>query len=567
MKKRSLVFISLLSGLLMTLSWINVMSLGFLMLIAFIPLLFVEDYIANNNSERRFSSSAAFTYSFPAFFIFTFTNTWWISNASAVGYVVPVAEAAFMSVIFQLYSFSKRIADNKQGAYFFIVFYWIAFEFLQFKWDINFPWLNLGNSFAAYPQLIQWYSVTGMEGGTLWILLSNILIYFLIITTHRNKAALYGINLTKEFSLSSKEFSKKSSFFGKYKYWIFAVLILAAPITWSLILWIDYEDEYSQTADVLVVQPNLDPYNEQYVLSPQEVIARVENLAAPQLDEKTDFLVLPESCIQEYAWEDRLVYVPSIEELKSFTSKAANCQVIAGISTQKLLPQGQKTQAARPIANHEGLYYESCNTALMFNKYSSQKDIQSRHKSVLVVGVEKLPFKKYLPFIEKLALNMGGTVGSLGTDKTAVNFFSADKQIKVGVPICWESIDGNYCREFVNSGAYFLQVITNVGWWGDTPGYKQYFAISRLRAIENRRYVCICANTGFSGLVNAKGQVVDKGKYWQQEVFKYAVPQLNRQTFFTTHGDIIMRPLCFFAILLLAYSIVRNKTKIKGKIK
>jgi apolipoprotein N-acyltransferase len=549
MSKKKLILLSLLSGILMTLAWVKVMSFGFIMLVAFIPLLFMEDYIAHNNKDKRFCSTFAFIYSYPAFFIFTFVNTWWISNASPIGYIVPVAEAAFMSIVFQLYSYTKKVAKQRQGAYFFIIFYWLTFEYIQYNWDINFPWLNLGNSFASYPILIQWYSVLGMEGGTLWILLSNILIYLCILSLRTNH--------------NSQVSTPKPSFFHRYKYVLFAILILVVPITWSIVLWNTYKDDSSSLSKVLVVQPNLDPYTEQYVLSPQEVIYRVENIASPYMGKDIDFLVLPESCIQEYAWEDLLLDTWSIQELTKFNQKTTDCQIIAGISSRKLLPEGIKTEAAREVNNMKGRYFESCNTALMFNSAVSLSDIQLRHKSVLVVGVEKLPFKKYLPFVENLALNMGGTVGTLGTDASATNFYEKKKNIQVGVPICWESIDGEYTRQFVNNGANFLQIITNVGWWGDTPGYKQYFAISRLRAIENRRYVSICANTGISGLINAKGQVLTKSKYWTQDALKYDVPNLHQKTFFSSHGDMFMRPFSFFSVLLLAYTIIRNRIEKK----
>lgn len=545
MKKKTLIAISICTGLFMALSWAKTMTLGFLMLCAFVPILFIEDYIANDK-QKRFSSAAVFSYTYPAFFIFAFVNTWWISNASFIGYIVPIAEAAFMSVIMQIYSYSKRVAKNKQGAYFFLILYWIAFEYIQFKWDINFPWLNLGNSFAHSPVLVQWYSVLGMEGGTLWILLTNILLYLTI----------------KDFYIRKQNINKITPrLFGRFQYIVFTSLIIVLPIIWSLCLWYSYEDNYSKTVRTVIIQPNLDPYNEQYVLAPEEVIDRVERLSKPIMDDSVDYMLLPESCIQEYAWEEDLYIVPSVIELRRFALNYQNAEIIAGLSTRKLLPQGVKTDAAREMKDSSNRFYESCNTAMLINRDMLAKDYQLRHKSVLVVGVEKLPFKKYLPFIEKFALNMGGTVGSLGVDDSAKVFTNKDKGIKMAVPICWESIDGNYVRDFIRQGAQVIYVVTNVGWWGDTPGYKQYFAISALRSIENRRYTAICANTGYSGLINARGQVVDRGNYWQQQAFKYDVPLLNESTFFTRHGDMLMRPFTFFSVLLLFYSIIRKKTK------
>ncbi len=566
MKKRNLIILSTITGVFMAVAWAGVMSLGFLMLVAFVPLLFIEDYVANSK-DKKFHPTATFCYTYPAFLIFAFANTYWISNASPIGYVVPIAEAAFMSIVFQLYSFSKKVASQKQGAYFFLIIYWVAFEHIQFFWDINFPWLNLGNSFASYPILVQWYSVLGMEGGTLWILITNILIYLFVKRMFNTN--IYFRDIIKENEIEAEENVRDNAFKRvvlKYKYQILVVLVVVAPIVWSLVLYYTYEDESKQSAKVLIVQPNLDPYNEQYNLEPSEIIQRVKDIAQPHLTDKIDFLVLPESCIQEYAWEDLLDGVPSVLDLKNFVGNT-NCEVIAGISTRKLLPEGVKTAAARELRGVNNQYYESCNTGIMFNKNSVQNDIQLRHKSVLVVGVEKLPFTKYLPFIEKLALDMGGTVGTLGVDEKVNNFYSQNRQISIGVPICWESVDGNYTRKFVKNGANFLQIITNVGWWGDTPGYKQYFAISSLRAIENRRYVSVCANTGYSGLINAKGQTVDKGPYWEQKAFVYDVPLLDKQTFFSLNGDMLMRPFTFFAVLLLLYSVVRNKTKVKEKVK
>ena len=52
-----------------------------------------------------------------------------------------------------------------------------------------------------------------------------------------------------------------------------------------------------------------------------------------------------------------------------------------------------------------------------------------------------------------------------------------------------------------------MAIISNDGWWGDTPGYKHLFTISRLRAIEHRRAIARSANTGMSGFISARGDI------------------------------------------------------------
>ena len=86
-----------------------------------------------------------------------------------------------MALAFQLFHWAKRVfgVEKKINYVFFIIFF-LAFEFLELNWDFNFPWLNLGNSFAKFPALVQWYEYTGVAGGSLWILLSNVFVLFFL---------------------------------------------------------------------------------------------------------------------------------------------------------------------------------------------------------------------------------------------------------------------------------------------------------------------------------------------------------------------------------------------------
>ncbi|MFZ8281203.1 nitrilase-related carbon-nitrogen hydrolase, partial [Staphylococcus aureus] len=74
--------------------------------------------------------------------------------------------------------------------------------------------------------------------------------------------------------------------------------------------------------------------------------------------------------------------------------------------------------------------------------------------------------------------------------------------------ICYESIYGEYIRTYVQKKATLLSIITNDGWWGNTPGYQQHLAYAKLRAIENNRWVVRSANTGVSAIINNKGNLL-----------------------------------------------------------
>jgi apolipoprotein N-acyltransferase len=81
------------------------------------------------------------------------------------------------------------VARRLKGSagYVFLITFWIAFEFLHYNWELTWPWLTLGNGFAAKPQWNQWYEYTGVFGGSLWILVSNIALYSSAEKNHGRK--------------------------------------------------------------------------------------------------------------------------------------------------------------------------------------------------------------------------------------------------------------------------------------------------------------------------------------------------------------------------------------------
>ncbi len=185
------------------------------------------------------------------------------------------------------------------------------------------------------------------------------------------------------------------------------------------------------------------------------------------------------------------------------------------------------------------------NTAL----YIDTANVVAYHKGKLVLGVEVVP-QWAMAFAE--AIDLGGYVGSLGKGEQRMVVESGG--VGVGAAICYESIYGEYMSEFVQNGAEFLAVITNDGWWGNTPGYHQHFAFSRLRAVENRRWVARSANTGISGVINARGEVLESLGWDTNGVINSEVGLNSEQTFYTLWGDIVVRLSMYVFSLSLLYA-------------
>jgi apolipoprotein N-acyltransferase len=109
-----------------------------------------------------------------------------------------------------------------------------------------------------------------------------------------------------------------------------------------------------------------------------------------------------------------------------------------------------------------------------------------------------------------------------------------------------------------------MAVITNDAWWDDTPGHRQHFLYAKLRAVETRRTILRSANTGFSGIINERGDVLQKTAYNERTAIHALVYPNDKLTFYTLNGDYIARIALFTLPLLLLFSIfVKIKTKIK----
>ena len=171
-----------------------------------------------------------------------------------------------------------------------------------------------------------------------------------------------------------------------------------------------------------------------------------------------------------------------------------------------------------------------------------------------------MPFPKLLAPLESFALNLGGTFGSLGTEKEAHNLI--DNNLQIAPVICYESIYGEYVASYVQKGADFIFILTNDGWWADTPGYRQHLAYGRLRAIETRRSIARSANTGTSCYINQRGDVILPTEWWKNDAIVSSINTNQEITFYTKHGDFIGRISAAIAVLLLLGSWT---VKIKGR--
>jgi apolipoprotein N-acyltransferase len=523
--KLQLFGLSILSGLLLAVSWHHVLiDATWLIFFAFVPLFIIEKQVSK--------AWTFFGFSYLSFFIFNFITTWWIYYASFFGAAVAIIlNSLFMALVAYFYYQIKNRTAGKNNHWVFI-FLWISFEYLHMDWDLSWTWLTLGNVFAENHTWIQWYEYTGVFGGSLWILLINILIFKAIDTYLLLKQNLFLKNI------------------------LALLLLLILPITISKLIYNNYEEK-GDKSEVVVVQPNFDPYNEKFVTSGKEQLDRILSLATKELTQNTDFLVLPETALPEGIFENELENGFDINYLRDFLKKYPNLEIVTGISTYKFYENSEKTPTARKSRNGD-YHYDAFNTAMSLN----QSDLEIYHKSKLVPGVELMPFPAVFKYLDKFAIDLGGIAGSLGADPERKVFTHPKKSFKVAPVICYESIYGEFVTEYMWKGANAIFIITNDGWWDNTAGYKQHLSYARLRAIENRKSIARSANTGISAFVNQKGDISQPTNWWVQAVIKENVLMNNEITFYQKYGDFIGRVFSLITALLFIWwisSSLRNR--------
>ena len=529
----------MLSAVLMSVPFL-IPHTGLLALIGLVPLLCMER-IADLSGKKHI-----WVYHYTAFVLWNAMTTFWVCNATVGGGLFAIFANAFqMSLVFGLFRISKK---KFKGAlpYIFLAATWIAWERFYFDAEISWPWLVLGNSFARTTWAIQWYEFTGALGGSLWVWACNLGIFGMLVALSDGSWCYFN----------SK--AKVASIVG------LALLFIVPPVC-SAAIGRNYKDSMiaEENLDVLIVQPNIDPYNKFQAMTQDQQNALLQGIMVKNLKErKTDstssplLVVAPETFTGDIICGD----YPRSHTWRRFTSLLKDypgVSMLFGASSYDYINSDEApSHTARFI--REGLWVESHNSALMID---GTAETEIFHKSKLVVAVEHTP---YPAIFCKLDDMLGGVMGRcVGQDEISLLHVRGcnGENIPIGCAVCYESVYGEYYTDYVRKGARAMAIITNDAWWGNTPGYRQHLSYASLRAIETRRAIARCANTGISAIISPSGKILKPTPWWEQASIKSSIPLRDDLTFFVTHGDITGRICSFIFVLLLAALAVRFATK------
>lgn len=536
-------------------------------LIGFIPLLWVEESIS---LQGRFKNWRVFGSAYLFYATFNFIGIWWISNAAWIAVITSViVNSTFFSLTTLFYSGVKKRLGSKAGYISFVTFF-VALEFVEFlDWDFSWPWLTLGHALANWPKLMQWYSVTGVLGGSFWLILINLYLFF----TLRTKL------IQKENFLVFKRLLVASYFF-------------IIPVIVSLIQYYSY-DEVGKEVDVVVLQPNMDPYdNDRFIDKngvklppyPSEVHVRMLlQQASEKVDQDVDFLLLHETALPATESNYTLNNSVDVNLVRSWQKQFPTLNVLTGLAYQDykettdsgwavypslsaLSSQVDPSQlndlpASYKIDRRNGRFFEYFNSSILIN---SSDTIAQYHKSRLVLGVERIP--DYLISLQRYNQDFDTNPNAMiynpnnGTQQHRTVFRSVNDSLSIAPIICYESVFGEYITDYVKNGAGILGIITNDAWWGNTAGHQQHWSFAKIRAIETRRSVARAANTGWSGFIDQKGEDISRSEYMKPAVLRAKLKMNTDLTYYVQYGDVLGK-WCLVLALIILLNLLASKLK------
>ncbi|MCA1756808.1 MAG: apolipoprotein N-acyltransferase [Bacteroidales bacterium] len=512
------LLISAIAGATASMAWIPVLPAP-LIFISFI--LWIHIYLTHSES-REFHTSLFINIS-AGFLIYNIISLAWIGRVTVTGAVMVMIVNSFMAgMVFWTASLIHRRTSRLTGLIS-LGALWLTYE--KFTMSVPFftPWLNPGNVFGHSPRLVQWYEFTGAGGGSLWILAVAATAVVAIASYRNNKRVVSG-------------------------YFITSAGLLVMPVIISLIIYYSYKENENDTAEIVIVQPSIDPYMEKFTGTPfYSQLRMMKEMAAGAATGRTDWIILPETAIDDPFYEAEASGNQYIELLSELFDSFPDASVMTGATTMVSFPEkSDGTHRSAGIKRDGDYWYEVYNSAVALHK---DKNPGFYHKSKLIPGIEMSI--NWLPGrLERILPDLGGTGSGYGIQRERRVFTNPVTGTVIAPVICYESLFGEFVGRYVANGADIITIITNDGWWGNSQGYRQHLGFASLRAIETRRAVARAANTGISALINQRGDITVQTGWWERDTLRGSLSKGTSTTLYVIHGNYLYRLALIYTIII-----------------
>lgn len=499
-------------------------------------------YLVFTSSRLR----QAFGRGYLALLVFNEITLYWISGWHSddtflkIGGIGTVLLHPLFMMFPVLIAYGVYKTFNKSTALITFPFIWVGFEYFDNNWQFSFPWLELGNAETYNLHRIQHIEFIGVHGLTFIICIIAVLIYL----------------------AAGKIYSRQ---------WKIAAIIPVLLIITALILFPNFysaikfedkgNDKYYSTADstkiikTCIAQTNTDPYKK-WGNSQDSLIDGYLAKLDEGLKFNADLMLLHETAPPYYFLED--YNYPKTARFFNFVNTNQK-YLLMGVPHLEYYKDSNSAPNDARYSKSSGRKYDAFNSAILIEPGKKKEELTIHKKIKLVPFSERVPYQEIFPAAEKF-INWG--VGISHWQKgTEMKLFELNNpafkpRTKFETLICFESVFSEYVSGGVKNGAEFIAIITNDGWWGNTAGPYQHEQYAVLRAIENRKWIVRCAQTGVSCYIDPLGNIYDEIPYYTEGVASRNIIANSEVTFYAQNGDIIGRTGFYIFLASLVVSLV-----------
>jgi apolipoprotein N-acyltransferase len=385
-----------------------------------------------------------------------------------------------------LVSLCARNANDSRRALISAPFFWVAMELARTR-ITGFPWNLLGIAQVDNSALCRIASSTGVYGVSFEILLVNVAFAAAFLIPRQKRSSMLIAALAAAVVLQA----------GR---------LIEAPASKA-----DYA--------ALLVQENISPAANWTPINSQQTLNELTELttksvasgSSPKIDRtKIGLIVWPESPAPFFTNDER--FRNTISEMARSTGAWT---VVGALGTGNPSVGGATSQ----VFNSAALVSPSGEWTARYDK------------------IHLVPFGEYVPFPSLFSFAGGLTqeVGAFQRGSSRQPMSAGDEQL--GVFICYESIFPDEVRQFANNSAQIFVNTSNDGWYGDSGAYAQHLNQTRMRAIENDRWILSDTDTGVTASIDPWGRIVARipRKERTALVAPYALSSVT--TFYSRHGD------------------------------
>jgi apolipoprotein N-acyltransferase len=429
--------------------------------------------------------------------VYTVTALHWITLVTLPGFVgMILLFSLYFLIVFHL---NKLVWLRKHKfRYIGFILLWLTYEHLQSYGQFSFPWFYTGYSLADYTVLLQPAEIGGITFVSLYIMITNLLIY--IYTTQRKKSSLLWLLL---IHLAWTGFSN----------WRYQTISL--------------ENTHKRAGIVQVSIPQHLKWKTAY----RDTTFNLYDKYMGEISPETDLVIFPESAIPGYVLR-RFTF-------KNFVNRLIN-------KHHKSIFSGFPDYIYDE-ENDKALYYNSCN---LFD--STGFAYQPYYKKILVPFGERIPLLNVMPVLNRVEL--GQADWEYGDELKYYEY----EGLKFTPQICFEVAFPRINVEMASQDPVFLVNLTNDAWFHHSAGTYQHAMMTKFRAIETRTQYFRAANTGYSMIVNPRGDILAQTQLFTRETIESEIYDYSGQSLFVRYFHPFADILAGLCSLLLLWALIKK---------